>query len=97
MAYHPHDRGAGEVATPGEPVSASDTIAAVATPPGIGGIGIVRVSGPGVRALAQALLRRVPTPRHATYATFHDADGRGKIVIQYSGLDHLDQLLKKLR
>jgi tRNA modification GTPase len=74
VAYHPHDRGAGEVAAPGEPVSASDTIAAIATPPGIGGIGIVRVSGPGVRALAQVLLRRVPAPRHATYATFRDAD-----------------------
>jgi tRNA modification GTPase len=74
VAYHPHDRGAGEVAAPGEPVSASDTIAAVATPPGVGGIGIVRVSGPAVRALAQALLRRLPAPRRATYATFHDAD-----------------------
>jgi tRNA modification GTPase len=74
VAHHPHDRGAGEVAAPREPVSAGDTIAAVATPPGIGGIGIVRVSGPAVRALAQVLLRQLPAPRYASYATFRDAD-----------------------
>jgi tRNA modification GTPase len=74
VAHHPHDRGAGEIAASREPVSASDTIAAVATPPGIGGIGIVRVSGPAVRAVAQALLQQLPPPRHAGYATFRGAD-----------------------
>jgi tRNA modification GTPase len=74
VAHHPHDRGAGEIASSREPVTAGDTIAAVATPPGIGGIGIVRVSGPAVRALAHALLRQLPAPRYATYTTFRDAN-----------------------
>jgi tRNA modification GTPase len=53
----------------------TDTIAAVATPPGRGGVGIVRLSGPGVRTLAQGLLGTVPRPRHATLTRFRDAAG----------------------
>lgn len=53
----------------------SDTIAAVATPPGRGGIGVVRVSGPAVREIAQALLGRLPAPRRATLADFRGAGG----------------------
>jgi tRNA modification GTPase len=52
-----------------------DTIAALATPPGRGGIGIVRVSGQAVPAIAKALLGRLPAPRHATFAGFLDARG----------------------
>jgi len=52
-----------------------DIIAAVATPPGRGGIGIVRVSGTRLEPLATALVGRVPVARHATYATFRDAQG----------------------
>jgi tRNA modification GTPase len=52
---------------------ARDTIAAVATPPGRGGVGIVRIAGPRCADIAAALLGRVPTPRHATLATFTDA------------------------
>jgi tRNA modification GTPase len=74
VAHHPHDRGAGEIAASRAPVSAGDTIAAVATPPGIGGIGIVRVSGPAVCALAHALLGQLPPPRYASYAIFRGAD-----------------------
>jgi tRNA modification GTPase len=51
-----------------------DTIVAPATPPGRGGIGIVRVSGPATRAIAIAMLGSVPAPRHATVAIFTDAD-----------------------
>src|SRR5215467_4938953 len=36
----------------------NDTIAAIATPPGIGGIGVIRVSGPGAFATVQPLLRQ---------------------------------------
>jgi tRNA modification GTPase len=53
----------------------SDLIAAIATAPGRGGVGVVRVSGASVAALARAILGRVPLPRHATYAAFLDADG----------------------
>jgi tRNA modification GTPase len=54
----------------------ADTIAAIATPPGRGGVGIVRVSGPAARAVAERLLGRCPAPRQASYGPFHDADGR---------------------
>ena len=59
---------------------AGDTIAAVATPPGRGGIGVVRVSGAKVPALARAVLGTLPTARHATLATARDA--RGEAVDQ---------------
>jgi len=55
---------------------AADTIAAIATPPGRGGVGIVRVSGRGVAEIAQGVLGRLPEPRHALYARFSDASGR---------------------
>ncbi len=54
----------------------SDTIVAAATPPGRGGIGIVRISGPVTRAIAQSMLGRVPKPRYAESAAFADAAGR---------------------
>ena len=52
-----------------------DTIAAVATPIGRGGIGIVRVSGPAVPQVARALIGRVPEPRFATLCDIRDAQG----------------------
>ena len=52
-----------------------DTIAALATPPGRGGIGIVRVSGPAVPAIAAALLGKQPRPRQAQLSAFRDARG----------------------
>jgi tRNA modification GTPase len=52
-----------------------DTIAAVATPPGRGGIGIVRISGPDSQSIATRLLGRLPRPRYATMADFRDAAG----------------------
>ncbi len=52
-----------------------DTIAAVATPAGRGGIGVVRVSGPGVPQIAAAVIGRLPAPRSATLAQFKDTHG----------------------
>ena len=52
-----------------------DLIAAIATAPGRGGVGVVRVSGEDISALARAILGRVPAPRHATFCRFLDADG----------------------
>jgi tRNA modification GTPase len=51
------------------------TIAAIATAPGRSGIGIVRVSGRGGRAIAEALLGRVPEPRAAELHRFREANG----------------------
>ncbi|MCC7413498.1 MAG: tRNA uridine-5-carboxymethylaminomethyl(34) synthesis GTPase MnmE [Gammaproteobacteria bacterium] len=53
--------------------SSTDTIAAIATAHGYGGIGIVRISGPAVPAIAAAVLGRVPRARHATFSPFLDA------------------------
>lgn len=52
-----------------------DTIAAQATPPGRGGVGIVRVSGSHVRQIATALLGGVPAPRRAVVRRFLDSSG----------------------
>ena len=52
-----------------------DTIAAVATPSGRGGIGIVRVSGSTVPEIANAVLGHLPEPRKATRCFFLDARG----------------------
>jgi len=51
----------------------TDTIVAAATPPGRGGIGIVRLSGPKVPEIAAVMLGELPRPRHATFARFLDA------------------------
>ena len=53
----------------------TDTIAAIATPAGHGGVGIVRLSGAEVPAIAQQLLGCLPAPRHAELHDFLDADG----------------------
>lgn len=52
-----------------------DTIAAIATAPGRGGIGVIRISGQGLLAFVQALSARQPVARQATLAGFHAADG----------------------
>ncbi len=52
-----------------------DTIVAIATPPGRGGIGIVRVSGAQTTQIAKALLGRLPRARLAVYRGFLDSDG----------------------
>ncbi|SHE72159.1 tRNA modification GTPase trmE [Modicisalibacter ilicicola DSM 19980] len=51
-----------------------DTIAALATPPGRGGVGIIRVSGPACGAIARAVLGHCPAPRHAHYGPFHASE-----------------------
>src|SRR5438132_935056 len=55
---------------------ARDTIAALATPAGRGGIGIVRISGPAVPRIAVEIIGRLPTARRATLARFTDARGQ---------------------
>jgi tRNA modification GTPase len=55
--------------------SDSDTIAAIASPPGRGGVGIVRVSGSKVRSIAASILGDVPAPRRAALRRFQDAQG----------------------
>jgi tRNA modification GTPase len=59
-----------------KPDYSHDTIVAIATPPGVGGIGIVRISGPGAVSIARTLLGRVPPARTASLSEFRDANGR---------------------
>ncbi|HMX13417.1 MAG TPA: tRNA uridine-5-carboxymethylaminomethyl(34) synthesis GTPase MnmE [Thauera aminoaromatica] len=58
------------------PASPPDTIAAIATAPGRGGIGVVRVSGAGLGAFALALCGRTPQPRIAHFTRFLDEHER---------------------
>jgi len=50
----------------------TETIAAIATPSGRGGVGILRVSGLQTRQIAQEILGALPKPRQATYLPFLD-------------------------
>jgi len=52
-----------------------DAIAAIATAPGRGGIGVVRISGASLIGVATALCGRMPQPREAMFARFRDAAG----------------------
>lgn len=53
----------------------NDTIVAQATPPGRGGVGIVRVSGPAAKTVAERMLGYCPAPRKAEYLPFKDLKG----------------------
>ncbi|HIA37314.1 MAG TPA: tRNA uridine-5-carboxymethylaminomethyl(34) synthesis GTPase MnmE [Flavobacteriales bacterium] len=57
-------------------MSANDTIAAISTPPGNAGIGIVRVSGPGVPKLITKLFKETLKPREASLRKVYDLDGQ---------------------
>jgi len=56
-------------------MSSTETIVAVATPPGRGGIGIVRISGPRTTQIAEAVLGALPPPRSARVTRFRDERG----------------------
>lgn len=53
----------------------SDTIVAIASAPGAGGVGLLRLSGPRAAAIATALGAPTLRPRHAHYARLRDAQG----------------------
>lgn len=54
--------------------TATETITALATPPGRGGVAIVRVSGPQVQFIAENILGKIPKPRLAMFSQFKDAE-----------------------
>ncbi|PKO89577.1 MAG: tRNA uridine-5-carboxymethylaminomethyl(34) synthesis GTPase MnmE [Betaproteobacteria bacterium HGW-Betaproteobacteria-12] len=56
-------------------VASADTIAAIATAPGRGGVGVIRISGSNLLPFALALSGKNPKPRYATLAEFRAADG----------------------
>ena len=53
----------------------TDTIVAIATPPGRGGIGVIRLSGPSAWAIAAHLAGKEPSERSVKYAYFKNAEG----------------------
>jgi tRNA modification GTPase len=54
----------------------TDTIAAIATPPGIGGIGIVRISGPRALEIGESLTTGSLTTHQVGFRKFLDASGQ---------------------
>ena len=80
----------------------SDTIAAIATPPGRGGIGVVRISGRDSKSVAQKIVGYIPRPRHASLSKFLGDDGsvidEGIVLFfpaphSYTGEDILEDVL----
>ncbi|SFE96796.1 tRNA uridine-5-carboxymethylaminomethyl(34) synthesis GTPase MnmE [Nitrosomonas sp. Nm166] len=53
-----------------------DIIAAIATPPGRGGIGVIRISGKNLTRLAETILGKLPKPRYAHLSQFLDMNGQ---------------------
>ncbi len=56
-------------------MNTGDTIAAIATPPGNGGVGIIRISGPATADIARKIAGKLPKPRYAQYSHFRDGEG----------------------
>lgn len=54
--------------------SPQDTIAAIATPPGKGGVGVIKISGFDLTPIIEGMLGEAPAPRRALYRSFLDSD-----------------------
>jgi tRNA modification GTPase len=67
------------------PVNLDDTIVAIATPPGRGGVGVVRIAGPQAREIAQPMLRlkHELEPRRAVYGELIEPYGDGVSSFQF--------------
>ena len=53
----------------------TDTICAIATPPGVGGVGVIRISGPLSTSIATQILGAPPQARRAEFSSFKDGQG----------------------
>ncbi len=73
MVHNPQDGESG--LRRGGEVASGDTIAALVTSPGVGGIGVVRISGPAAEEISYTILGRCPKPRRADYLPFLDGNG----------------------
>lgn len=56
-------------------MAGTDTIFAIATPPGAGGVGVIRLSGPQARSISREVTGRALAPRVAVFCSFRDKDG----------------------
>jgi tRNA modification GTPase len=68
-------------------MTSRDTIAAIATPPGIGGLGLIRISGPAAEGIARLLFRPLPPADFLSHHLYH-----GEIISQETGAV-LDEVL----
>ena len=73
------------------PLSEENTICAIATAPGRGGVGIIRISGPKVTPIAKKILGFEPTNRLAHACSFLDLDGS---IIDKFGPDGISKVIK---
>ena len=64
----------------------AETIAALATAPGRGGIGVIRLSGPQSLLIVEKILHKTPKPRYAHYLPFFDDTKNGEEMIIDSGI-----------
>jgi tRNA modification GTPase len=55
-------------------MNATDTIVAQATPPGRGGVGIIRISGPDALSISEKIVSKILKPRYADYLSFYDVN-----------------------
>ncbi|MGY6274276.1 tRNA uridine-5-carboxymethylaminomethyl(34) synthesis GTPase MnmE [Methylomonas sp. MgM2] len=55
-------------------MNSGDTVAAIATPPGNGGVGIIRISGPAAADISRKITGKLPEPRYARYCHFRDGN-----------------------
>lgn len=71
-------------------MSDSETISAIATPPGVGGVCIIRISGVQARAIGERLSGKTLTPRHAHFANITNPAGQriDEAVILYFQAPH---------
>lgn len=79
----PGNLGSGSGALPG-----ADTIAGLATAPGVGAVAVIRVSGPGTRALCEPLVGAWPRPRRASLRRLRDPRGEAldeSLVLWFPG------------
>jgi tRNA modification GTPase len=75
VVHHEEDERSRGPTTPLMGISDTAPIAAIATAPGRGGIGVIRISGKSLAGLSDALLGRLLTPRHAHFLPFLDELG----------------------
>ena len=66
----------------------NDTIVAQATPPGRGGVGILRISGLKAREVAETVLGKLPKPRYADYLPFKDSRSAAQTYSDHSRAAH---------
>src|SRR6202161_21089 len=87
-----------EIAPDAAPDVATDTIAAISTPPGRGGIGIVRLSGPQAATIAAQLVRpRQPLEHaHARLADVIDVNEAAGAVLDAGDTDNLRTDLRSI-